>query len=210
MPSARSKITWPRRARRAGMGLPPCHVRSVWRSAGVRRIVRAVLRPRTSCSGCCFRRAAHIRFCAARIRARVARECGGWGWPFFAALIFLRVSGERGFPLSSLLICARCSGVNGLWGWPFFAALIFLRVSGESCLPLLAALIRARVAGESVFPLRAAAIFARVSRERGWPFFAALIFLRVSGECGWRGWPLNASLLFACVSGKKVLPLLLC
>jgi hypothetical protein len=46
MPSATSKIIRPRRARPAAMVVERCHARRVWRSAGVRRIVREVLRPR--------------------------------------------------------------------------------------------------------------------------------------------------------------------
>ena len=45
-PSARSKIIRPRRARPAGVAVARCHARSVCRSAGVRRIVREVVRPR--------------------------------------------------------------------------------------------------------------------------------------------------------------------
>ena len=65
---------------------------------------------------------------------RVSGECGLCGLPFLASLIFARVSGERGFPLSISLICALCSGVNGFCGLPLRASLIFARVSGECCL----------------------------------------------------------------------------
>src|SRR5215468_10779376 len=46
MPSATSKMIRPRRARPAGIVVARCHARRVWRSAGVRRITREVLRPR--------------------------------------------------------------------------------------------------------------------------------------------------------------------
>ena len=46
IPLATSKIMRPRRARPAGMVVARCHASSVCRSAGVRRIVREVLRPR--------------------------------------------------------------------------------------------------------------------------------------------------------------------
>ena len=44
-PSASSKIIRPRLARPAEMVVARCHARSVWRCAGVRRIVNKVLRP---------------------------------------------------------------------------------------------------------------------------------------------------------------------
>ena len=46
MPSATSKMIRPRRARPAGIVVARCHARRVWRTAGVRRIAREVLRPR--------------------------------------------------------------------------------------------------------------------------------------------------------------------
>src|SRR5262245_50313602 len=46
MPSATSKIIRPRRARPADIVVARCHARKVWRTAGVRWIERAVLRPR--------------------------------------------------------------------------------------------------------------------------------------------------------------------
>src|SRR5262249_54782260 len=46
IPSATSKIIRPRRARPAEMVVARCHASSVWRSVGVRRIVREVVRPR--------------------------------------------------------------------------------------------------------------------------------------------------------------------
>src|SRR5262245_21713977 len=46
MPSATRKIIRPRRARPAGIVVARCHARRVWRTAGVRRIAREVLRPR--------------------------------------------------------------------------------------------------------------------------------------------------------------------
>src|SRR5215217_4530039 len=55
MPSARSKIILPRRARPAGMVVARCHVRSVRRSEGVRRMIREVLRPRAIQRPCVLR-----------------------------------------------------------------------------------------------------------------------------------------------------------
>ena len=46
IPSARSKIIRPRRARPAEIVVARCHASSVRRSAGVRQIVREVVRPR--------------------------------------------------------------------------------------------------------------------------------------------------------------------
>jgi len=46
MPSATSTIIRPRRTRPAGIVGARCHARRVWRTAGVRRIEREVVRPR--------------------------------------------------------------------------------------------------------------------------------------------------------------------
>ena len=57
-PSARSKIIWARRRSPAWMAVDRCQARSVWRSSGVRVIVRAVVRPRAHTASLCARGAA--------------------------------------------------------------------------------------------------------------------------------------------------------
>lgn len=126
-----------------------------------------------------------LRFCPRRLRfARsiTSGECPGF--PFCAALIFARVSSERGIPLRRAFAARTLAACSGCKGLPFLASDNFARASGVCVLPVAFAAIFARASGVCLYPRRVAAPCAILSGLGRYPLCEATVRSRRSGVQG--------------------------